>query len=362
MTAPVATTLCWNCRQPLAVGVPACLWCGVAQQQRPTAAVAVASPVQHTVEASFHQAPSLSPGDTFRGTIASPGPRVGAFTIDVAAAGLLACGVGLATGSVLLGSIAAAEAAVFMWVLESRTGATLGKAILRLRVSRAETPYSPGAGRSLVRLLVTGAGFIGLAVGAWVVAGSGAFDSSRRGRSWPDKVSRTIAVALPARTRGVRSQAGVVGVGIQRPPTRLAPQMSVAPPTLQAVPAPAPAPVPAPKPAALLLQFDTGQREQIAIPGAANLGRKPAATQPGDHLISVNDPEGTVSKTHVRLEYVDTRIWVSDNGSTNGTDLLDENGATTSLPAGQRTEVGGGSRLRIGNRVFTISVLTGGTP
>jgi len=112
----------------------------------------------------------------------------------------------------------------------------------------------------------------------------------------------------------------------------------------------------------LLLIFDTGQREQVPLPAVINLGRKPAATEPTDHVISVSDPEGTVSKTHVRLEHSRGRTWVTDQGSTNGTELLEDDGEVIKVPAGQRAEVTDGVRVRIGNRTFTISVLVTGAP
>jgi len=111
-----------------------------------------------------------------------------------------------------------------------------------------------------------------------------------------------------------------------------------------------------------LLTFDTGQREQLPVPAVANLGRNPSEIEPTDVLIVVRDPESTVSKTHVRLELTRAGTWVTDNSSTNGTDLLDESGVATRLQPGVRTQVEDGARVRLGNRVFTISTLLEGTP
>lgn len=491
MTTSVQTSLCWNCRQPLTAGSANCLWCGVAQQAADASAQVPAAPGQAgaTLPSQTSQRPvvvapafgkGLPVGDGFNGTVAGAGARLAAFSIDVVAACAVAAGVAIGTGSAVLTAVSVAEVGVFLWVLEARTGLTIGNAVLRLRTSRADAPYSPGLVRAWVRQAVTGAGFLGLGAGAWLMVGSGAFDSSRRGRSWPDKASSTMSVAVPPRQRKsaapsqsrgahasvAQAPTGLVGASAPhqtRPAARLEPQVSglgsaqvvgglakkalavedsaamsktgasptalgavasehtvpppivvSAPPAARTIapapgvveaptppPAPqeppvaqpaqptaaplAPAPVPtatqAPNPApasaqvpaaatpeaprvdddgTLLIVFDTGQREHVTLPAAINFGRKPAATEAGDHLIAVTDPEGTVSKTHLRLEHSRGRTWVTDAGSTNGTDLLDEDGTATTIPAGQRTEVPDGVRVRIGNRAFTISVLMGG--
>lgn len=112
----------------------------------------------------------------------------------------------------------------------------------------------------------------------------------------------------------------------------------------------------------MLLVFDTGQRETLPIPAVVNLGRKPAATDPDDHLVSVTDQEGTVSKTHLRLEHSRGKTWVTDQGSTNGSDLIEDDGDVTHLAPHTRTVVHDGCRVRMGNRTFTVSVLMDAAP
>ncbi|MEO7122895.1 MAG: FHA domain-containing protein, partial [Lacisediminihabitans sp.] len=109
----------------------------------------------------------------------------------------------------------------------------------------------------------------------------------------------------------------------------------------------------------LLLIFDTGQREQLASPVSVNLGRNPGATEPGDKLIIVDDPESSVSKTHLRLEHSRGRTWLIDGNSTNGTELLSDDGEITVLAPGERVLLDDGVRVRIGNRTFTVSLLLG---
>jgi predicted component of type VI protein secretion system len=76
----------------------------------------------------------------------------------------------------------------------------------------------------------------------------------------------------------------------------------------------------------------------------------------------VQDPDSSVSKTHLRLDYAQGSVWVTDLGSTNGTDLMTDEGATTRLPANVPTAVDEGVRVRMGKRTFTISPLLPSTP
>jgi hypothetical protein len=59
----------------------------------------------------------------------------------------------------------------------------------------------------------------------------------------------------------------------------------------------------------------------------------------------------------VRLEHSRGKTWVTDGGSTNGTDLLTDDGETIRLTRGGRVALDEGVRVRIGNRTFTVSLL-----
>lgn len=109
----------------------------------------------------------------------------------------------------------------------------------------------------------------------------------------------------------------------------------------------------------LLLTFDTGQRAQLSIPVSVNLGRKPDRTDPDDQLVVVQDSEGTVSKTHLRLDYRGDSVWLTDLGSTNGSEILDDTGEGAELAQGMRVRLEDGSRVRIGNRSFTVATVRG---
>ncbi|GMA36200.1 FHA domain-containing protein [Demequina litorisediminis] len=396
-----------------------------------------------------HQRPRTTKGSAIAGNPASVGRQVAAFTVDVVAVAVVSAAVTLLTSSAALGALAAVEMIVALWVLEARTGLTAGNAALGLRTSRSDAAYSPGAGRSLIRLVITGAGFLAAVVGAWVIAASGLWDPSGRSRSLAARASGTVTVRPPVRTTapgaGV-SPASTTGAVASRVPervvtqsaplrvvpdeaarsapvqasttvaqaadahaaapvpprqepvaTRQSPHAAPAPapaarvepgaspspvaPAAPVAPTPAPAPVapaapvaetaptapatgaavsstapvtattPAPAVAsaqqanepqsapiaptaaqaaplaaapqhegALLLVFDTGQRETITLPAHVNLGRQPDPHATGDTLVAVDDPDRTVSKTHARLEHDDGATWVTDLGSTNGTE------------------------------------------
>ncbi|WP_417540891.1 FHA domain-containing protein [Microbacterium maritypicum] len=332
-------------------------------------------------------------GPAFAGSPAGTGLRVAAFTLDAAVVVLAAAIVLMISQSPLLAGLAVFELALFLWVLEARTGITLGNAVLRLRSSRADRPYSPGIGRQFVRGIITGAGFL-VAVGSWVIVASGAWDRSGRRQSWADRVAGTVVVSVPA-PAAVEAQPqtpAVDAVESLAPPqvvplgahsavidedseptdARAASHRTATPeptapgtekPLFTVAPTPAPqaggadAAATASETGALLLIFDTGQRAQLALPLAANLGRAPVASAHDDRLIIVTDPDASVSKTHLRIEHSRGRTWVTDFGSTNGSDIRADDGQTTELVAGERVLLDDADRVRIGNRSFTISLL-----
>jgi uncharacterized RDD family membrane protein YckC len=357
----------------------------------------------------------MSLPSTFAGVPASLGARLASFSIDAALVGVLAVAATL-LWTPFLGVAVAAEALLGVWILQARTGTTPGAAVVGLRIARADVPYSPGAGRTFVRGMLLVLAALVLLAGAWVLVASAAWDRSGRRRSWADIASEPVGVAGPARgaavaapalatptvlgrpSTGTRAPARPLDIAgpqggdlppapvwgaVPPPPSALssAPSSAPASATTDAPPAaptamPAPvapavsAPVAAPSvaPAAplapmaqglLLLVFDTGQRAQFALPAAVNLGRSPAATEPGDALLVVEDPDRMVSKTHLRLEHDGATAWVTDAGSTNGSELVDEDGVGRPLAPGVRTPLDEDMRVRVGERTFTVSRLIG---
>ncbi|MEQ6897834.1 FHA domain-containing protein [Microbacterium sp. KR10-403] len=416
--------------------------------------------------------------------------RMAALTLDIAAVAIVTCVVLLATRSIMFAAVAAAEAALALWILQARAGLGLGNAVMRLRTARVDKPYSPGGGRALVRGVFTGVGLAVFAVGAWLLELTGVADRSGWRRSWADRAAGTVVVEVPR--MAAREQAAVrartaqqalpsaapaepliarpaAGAGLAAaarratglitdvPGSRVpagAPLAAPAPPAplgapgprrSTAVPAPAAPPTPAravapsatpvvpprqavapaappvaPTPAAasappaaaatpaaasappdvappapgsrrarrvatgdvpvmsstpgprrsgaqpssrgtqtVLFAFDTGQRLEAPVPCAVVLGRHPSPLEEGDLVITVDDPQRTVSSTHARLEIGVDDAWVTDLGSTNGSDLITEDGAAKRLVAQQRALVEDGTRVRIGDRALTMTRLAG---
>ncbi|MFN3950492.1 RDD family protein [Microbacterium sp.] len=341
------------------------------------------------------------------GVPATVGVRMGAFSVDAALV-IIAAGVASLLGSPVLGAAVAAEALLGLWILQARRGATPGALLFGLRTSRVEAPLVPGAGRAFVRgFLVVLGGFV-LVAGAWVVVASAGWDRSGRRRSWADRAAGTVLLSAPrgggdedaegaralaeptvhARTAASREPLRVDAAAAALPaaPAWGTPLLAVdaaaatSSTTPAAVEAPAaageravsvaaaPVAVPAAEPtltgtvgsAQLLVVFDTGQREQFDLPAAVNFGRAPVASRPGDVLIAVDDPDRLISKTHLRLEHDGETAWVIDVGSTNGSELIDDDGAVHPLQPGSRTLLEEGTRVRLSERVFTLSRLIGG--
>jgi len=100
----------------------------------------------------------------------------------------------------------------------------------------------------------------------------------------------------------------------------------------------------------LRLSFDTGERVDVA--GDGLVGRSPSAEDGVAHVVPVDDPARSISKTHLAfgLDGATDRLWVMDRGSTNGTVLVAPDGTSSALPAGTRATVAAGWTIRFGQR------------
>lgn len=320
---------------------------------------------------------------------ATTGARLGAFAIDLVAVLLVGVAVWFGSRSLWLTGIAVLEAAAVLAFVEARTGATLGNLALRIRTVRDDAPYSPGVARGAVRSLVLGSGTLVAVIGGFIVVATSAADPMRMGRSWADRAGRTLVVRVPTRAereawaQGAEAWAANALVAPESSPAQASPQQApVSPqPSPAAVPAAAPenqlpsgvvsvdAPIAAPPPVQqvvvgeqLLLTLDTGQRVQLPIPLALNLGRKPDPTEASDQLWVVEDPDSSVSKTHLRIECRGESVWLTDLGSTNGSAMLDETGTASPLAPGVRVRLEDGSRVKVGDRSFTVATVVGEMP
>jgi len=102
------------------------------------------------------------------------------------------------------------------------------------------------------------------------------------------------------------------------------------------------------------LMFSTGERAQIT--GSGLIGRMPSppTDEAFDHLIVVNDPSKTVSKTHLRVDALPEGLMVMDLDSANGTVVSMPGIAAERLAPHERVILLSGATVGIGDQSFTI--------
>lgn len=350
---------CVACGKPLRPGARFCTACGtpvdaavvVVEAQRSGAAGPPEPPV--AARRRREADPVVTPlGAAFDGVrTAGVGQRLLAFLVDTACVSV-AGGVVLAlTHSAVLAGLAAVEVIVGIVVWEARTGRTFGNTLLGLRSARQETPYAPGLARSVPRALVLAAGHLVAGLGQWLVVGSVSFDKSGRGQGWHDHVGRSVVVDV----RGPRAPlAAPSGTSLGRAPVAV--PVRAAAVATSTPPPPAPPAVAAP--AAYVVTLDTGQAMTVSGPGL--VGRAPQVV-PGercDHVIAIDDPERSLSRTHARFGLDRAGFWVADAGSGNGTVVVLPSGQSVPVAPEQRVVVPSGSTVRIGDRTFTVQAVT----
>ena len=304
-------------------------------------------------------------------------------------------------------------------VLHGTKGVTAGKAIMGIRSVNVVTLGKPGFWWIVLRALVLSAAFTVIPyLGAVPFLLSPLWDPEKRGRGWLDRIGRTWlidvkrglnpydqralrlarralsapavagAVELPSLATGTawagptfvpagRSSSGVVSLShpeavpeawepppISAVPTSAAPS-SAAPTSPSAPPAAAPvrpAAVPAPVPAertararSATIVFNDGLR--FDIDGDTLLGRNPTAAAGAERtrLLLVDDPERQLSKTHLALGIDDAGVWISDQGSSNGTFITDADGRTDPLVPFVKTPIAAGAVIALGDRTFVVT-------
>lgn len=336
--------------------------------------------------------------------VAAIGPRVVALLVDQLAAGSVALGGLVLAGAVMgpqegLAAVAPALVALALggvvalaqWIAEARTGMTLGNLLLGIRTVSSDTGLPAGVGRVLLRNVVVGLGGLVFGVGAYVVAGSGAWDRGPAQRGWHDQAAGTLVLrrstSAPVTRRGTAAAPAVfvrpaaahasAGPASDRPSPSPVPVSAAGPgpaplsargpgPALASAfdsapgfdPAPAPgfdpAVLPAPSTVAVRLVFDTGERVDVVGDGAVGRGPADAHTAPLAHAVAIDDPSRSISKLHLVFGPEPSGLWLIDRGSTNGTVLMAPGGSLSALPAGARAHIGPGWSVRFGERSFRV--------
>jgi hypothetical protein len=147
------------------------------------------------------------------------------------------------------------------------------------------------------------------------------------------------------------------------PPATPAPPASpatAAPPTSPATAAPPTSPAspttaaPPAHPAACTIIFDTGIRFEASRGGLIGRNPEPRAGETGMELLAVPDDTLSVSKTHAAFGIDAQGFWVSDRDSRNGVAIRSVDGASTIVPAGERSYVRAGDTVYIGQRSFVV--------
>lgn len=115
-----------------------------------------------------------------------------------------------------------------------------------------------------------------------------------------------------------------------------------------------------PRRAHAVLSFDVGQRVEVS--GRGVIGRNPqdpraagsqGVSEPLAHVIPLEDPQRSISKTHLEFGLAGTSFWVTDLHSTNGVHIIDSHGERR-LDPGVSTVVPPGTTVRFGERTFTL--------
>src|SRR5690625_1870265 len=110
----------------------------------------------------------------------------------------------------------------------------------------------------------------------------------------------------------------------------------------------------APEPVQARISVSDGQ--VVDIRGTTLVGRNPAP-RPGERavtLLSVKDPERSVSKTHIILGLDARGLWMADRTSTNGSIVTLADGQQIVCMPEQQVRVTPGAKIQVGNVVITV--------
>lgn len=240
-------------------------------------------------------------------------------------------------------------------------GSSPGRALLDVRVVGADHGAPIGVAAALRRSVVLGLATVPtLGLGAASLAWTALADGSGRRRGWHDLRAGSVVV-------DVRPQPDVVEEAVEAPQPivnltalRLVPVEGrrradrVEPPLQPAEPT---RPVDLRR-AAPRWRVTADSGESVVVDGPTLVGRRPEP-RPGEdvrHLVALPSHDMSLSKTHAALHVAADGVLVAlDRGSTNGTVLV-RGGVTRELPVGRPTTLLAGDRVRLGDRLLTVSV------
>jgi hypothetical protein len=97
-----------------------------------------------------------------------------------------------------------------------------------------------------------------------------------------------------------------------------------------------------------------GRRLEVRGPGLLGRDPQPRAGEAVVHLVPVEDPQRSLSKTHLQFGLDDRGLWVRDRGSTNGTAVRTPDGARQPCPPDTPVPVAAGSTLLIGDHEVPV--------
>ena len=287
---------------------------------------------------------------------------------------------------------------VFLWWWEATAGKTPGNLLLGVRTTNLEGGL-PGWGKTIGRrLLIAVAGIIPV-LGSILMVISNQFDANGKKQGWHDKAAGTLVLDIkagrdPLRTGGKQGPqsfapqqaAGKAEAAVEAPKNEAdvpaEKELAVIDSVPDAVRAPEPQPEPQPQseaespnhdgsgadaddeagytrlrtpaPDGLHLEFD--DQKCIELDGSILLGRNPAHGDGdvGVRLVVLDDPERSVSKTHLLIQPGAGCIWVTDRGSANGSSIVDAQGAVRALEPGKPEQALVGQTVYLGDRYFYV--------
>lgn len=321
---------------------------------------------------------------------ASAGRRVVAAVIDMVALAAVTAAAYLCGGrDWRLAAVCAATFALMQWGWEGTRGRTVGKAVTGLRAVR-DVPAAtradagllpPGLARAAVRDLVEAVAACVALVGVILLELTALTGGPRR-RAWHDRLSGTAVVdtseavirpgagddavadgsgSIAIAGTGTVGAAVLAGTGTgSGHDSSSGPGSGLGTGTGFTRPfgSPVPAMPPAPDGPHATLHFENGDGRPLPIPARALLGRHPSGDGSDALPIAVPDTTGTMSRTHALLELEGERMWVTDLNSTNGTEIVGEDGPER-LESGVRREVPFGTRIILGSTALSVTLTRG---